>query len=82
MATVLTSEEIARIIISDIFVKHFKIRAGESLLINSIQEVYSKYGLRAGDLDSGLEFAVKNDWLQGNTSKYSFILTNSGFEQA
>ncbi len=81
MATLPTPEETAVEILA-IFVGHFKCRAGVVLRINNFLAVWHTRGLAAEDFKPGMEYAVKQGWVEVQPGGDSFILTESGFAKA
>jgi hypothetical protein len=81
MATSPTPEQTARAILS-IFVDHFKLSSGQSLLINNFHSVWPSCGLRFEDLESGMAFAVEKGSVALASNSASIQLTDAGFSEA
>jgi hypothetical protein len=63
MADVPSPEEAARTIL-DIFVSHFKNRAGDVLGSGSFRVVLQEYGLSVKDFETGMGYAVNQGWVE------------------
>ena len=76
MATLPTPQESATAIV-EIFVNHFRLHAGQTLMRQNIDAVWPKQGHDYRDLPEGLQFALDQGWLEFNGRV--FVLTESGF---
>lgn len=74
--TMHSPEQNARIIMQ-IFVQHFKLLTGESLLASKLSSVWYDKQKSEEDLVRGLEYAKAHDWLIGLDE--AFRLTEAGY---
>lgn len=81
MATLPTPEEAAVAILA-IFVRHFNLRSGEVLRENSFSTIWYTRGLAFGDLESGLQHALTQGWIEIQPDGESYKLTEAGFAKA
>ena len=81
MATLPTPQELAQEIL-DIFVSHFKARTDDVLRVNNFLDIWPKRGHTSEDFSSGLEYAIKEGWLELLPGGSSYRLTESGFTAA
>jgi hypothetical protein len=79
VADVPTAEASARHIL-EIFLAH-GLRAGDVLQSDSFIAPFSKPGRTVSDFDSGLEYAIDEDWIE-LVSSHSYRLTAEGFAEA
>ena len=79
MATIPTSEEVAKQIIS-IFVHEFNQRPGEVLTYNNFFKKIDERTWTHSDFKKGLDYAAKQGWIEILESGDSFRLTELGFE--
>jgi len=78
-----TAEESARRII-DLFVRHFRLRAGEILSLNDFLGNFENDGFRNLHFTDGMQFAIDSGWVSPNRreSATSYTLTHAGFSEA
>jgi hypothetical protein len=76
MATVPTSEESARAILS--FFKLKDVRANEMLMAGQVNQQFLTNGGKAVDYAEGVKYAIERGWLEPLTNN-RFRLTETGF---